>query len=60
MEWKTNKSTGRKTTLFVPYLYLCTLNLVLDIFIVTVVVCDSLRVVSSLNQPIELGTAQII
>lgn len=51
---------GEKTTLFVPYLYLCTLYLVLDIFIVTVVVCDPLQVLSSLNQPTHVQNAQII
>lgn len=37
MKWKTNKSTSRKITLYVLYLYPFALYLVLDIFIVTIV-----------------------
>lgn len=49
---------GRKQDCLSPYLYLCTVYRVLDIFIVTVVVCDSLRVASSLNKPTEPRTGK--
>lgn len=58
MDWKTNKSIGKGEKLFV--LYPCTLYLVLNIFMVTIAVCDWLRAVSSLNQPIVLRSAHII